>query len=560
MKKIVYLILMVLLLGSCQNQNKIEQVIARADSLMESNQDSARLALVMLDSLKSHESAMGEHDWMYYQLIYAKGMNKGFVDFTTDSVMKQVVAYYDKHGSANDRMLAYYLLGCVYRDLDKKTLALNNYIRATECADTLGKDCNYNLLARIKGQVGVIFHDTKIPTKALAAFKSCFQYAKLSNDTLLVLQTLDMQANVYEDLGDTLKFLRLKDYISQQYLKLGMKKEAAWVVCSTIGTYINLGKLVKAKRYMDLYAPSSGLVDTQGRVLSGKEIYYWVRGNYYVKVKNLKAAEQQYRRLLNSTSQKDEKEAAFRALHKLYTSLGKKDSIAKYASLALEMSDCNYRESPAITLTQQQSLYESEQARHQALILLEKNKYIKLFWAASILFVVLVFLLFFYNYRLHNFKRTMRLLLKIEEHQQQTQTYKKSIKQLQNQVKWYESTNSKMNEETVRDILLHDSTREIVDKKAVIGQTISKDDIAALKKVIRDLLPRFYQVFNLDKLNEKEMEVCVLTKFYFSTTDVQNLMGLSQGYASTLKKRIGKKVFGIEMMPKEVDYQIHKIL
>lgn len=560
MKKLIHFILLILLLVGCQNQNKYEQVIARADSLMESNQDSARTALVMLDSLKSHEAAMSEHDRMYYQLIYAKGMNKGFVDFTTDSVMKQVVAYYDEHGSANDRMSAYYLLGCTYRDLDKKTLALNCYIKATECADTTRKDCDFNLLARIKGQIGVVFHEAKIHSDALAAFKSCYQYAKSSNDTLLALQALNEQANIYENMGDTLKFLNIKEYIYQQYSKRGMKKYAIWTLCSTISTYINIGKLAKAKRYMDVYARSSGLIDEQEHVLPGMEIYYWVRGNYFLKTGKLDMAEKEYRRLLYSTSQNDEKETACRALHKLYKLLGNNDSIAKYASLALEISDKNHHDSPAIALTQQQYLHESEQARLQVLVLLEKNKYMKLFWGASIMFVVLVFVLFFYNYRLHNYKRTIRLLLKIEEHEQETQTYKKDIEQLQSQVKSYECAQIEITEDSVREVLLHDPTRETIEKKTLLGQTVNKDEIVALKKVLRELLPRFYQVFNLDKLNEKELEVCILTKFYFSTMDVQNLMGLSQGYASTLKKRIGKKVFGIEMTPKEVDTQIHKII
>lgn len=416
------------------------------------------------------------------------------------------------------------------------------------------------MLARVKEQVGVIFHDTYLFSNALAAFKSCYQYAKTSSDTLLTLQALNEQANTYEDLGDTLKFLRLKEYIHQQYSKRGMNNAAAWILCSTIGTYINLGKLTIAKRHMDLYALSSGLVDKQGRVLYGMEIYYRVRGDYYLKMGKWDLAEQEYRKLLYSTSQKDEKEAAYRALHKLYMSLGKNDSIAKYASLTLEISDNHYRKSPAIALAQQQSLYESEQAKHQALILLEKNKYMKLFWGASVMFVILVFVLFFYNYRLHNYKRTIRLLLKIEGHQKETQTYKENIEQLQNKVKSYECTQIETTDESIREVLLHDPTRKAIEKKALIGQPVNKDEIGALKKVLRELLPRFYQVFNLDKLNEKELEVCILTKFYFSTMDVQNLMGLSQGYASTLKKRIGKKVFGINMSPKEVDTQIHKFM
>ena len=52
---------------------------------------------------------------MKYELLYAKAMNKAYIDFTSDSIMKKVALYYDKHGSKNEQMEAYYLLGCVYK-------------------------------------------------------------------------------------------------------------------------------------------------------------------------------------------------------------------------------------------------------------------------------------------------------------------------------------------------------------------------------------------------------------------------------------------------------------
>ena len=77
--------------------------MASADSLMDACQDSAQTALAMLDSLKAQKPDMSKAQQMHYDLIYAKAMNKSFVDFTTDSVMKRVVAYYDRHGSVNER-------------------------------------------------------------------------------------------------------------------------------------------------------------------------------------------------------------------------------------------------------------------------------------------------------------------------------------------------------------------------------------------------------------------------------------------------------------------------
>ena len=47
---------------------------------------------------------------MRYHLLHAKAQNKAYVDFTTDSLLLQLTRYYDRHGTPNDRMLAYYLL------------------------------------------------------------------------------------------------------------------------------------------------------------------------------------------------------------------------------------------------------------------------------------------------------------------------------------------------------------------------------------------------------------------------------------------------------------------
>ena len=73
---------------------------------------------------------------MRYQLLYHKAMNKAFIPFTSDSIMQEVADYYEHHGSANNQMLAYYVLGCVYRDMHEAPTALEYYNKATEQADT----------------------------------------------------------------------------------------------------------------------------------------------------------------------------------------------------------------------------------------------------------------------------------------------------------------------------------------------------------------------------------------------------------------------------------------
>lgn len=157
-------------LSSCSNR-KYEQTITRADNLMELSQDSARSALAILDSIRPDLSKMGKSTQMRYQLVYAKGMNKGYVDFTTDSLMKEIVDYYDYHGTCQQQMLADYLLGCVYRDLGDSPASLSCYNDAVEKVDTTSSDCDYKLLTRVYEQQGALFLSQSMPQNALSAYQ-----------------------------------------------------------------------------------------------------------------------------------------------------------------------------------------------------------------------------------------------------------------------------------------------------------------------------------------------------------------------------------------------------
>ena len=64
---------------------------------------------------------------MRYELLLAEAQNKLCHSFTTDSVLREVVRYYDRHGSANDRLRSRYVLGCAYRDLHEAPRALECY-------------------------------------------------------------------------------------------------------------------------------------------------------------------------------------------------------------------------------------------------------------------------------------------------------------------------------------------------------------------------------------------------------------------------------------------------
>ena len=158
------LLISCLLLGSCGDNSRATALLFRADSLMADRPDSA---LQILDGCEAEVAAWPESQQMRHRLLQAKARNKAYVPFTSDSVMIDVVDYYDCHGTANEQMEAHYLLGCVYRDLGEAPKALSAYHDAVECADTTAADCDYALLARLHAQMASLLNDMQLPYEAI---------------------------------------------------------------------------------------------------------------------------------------------------------------------------------------------------------------------------------------------------------------------------------------------------------------------------------------------------------------------------------------------------------
>lgn len=109
------------------------------DTLSDINPDTV---LLMLDGMDF--SAMSRLERMHAELLKGKAQNKAYANFTTDSVMLEVADWYERHGNANQKKMAYYILGCAYRDLGSAPKALESYRNAVERADTADEECDFD--------------------------------------------------------------------------------------------------------------------------------------------------------------------------------------------------------------------------------------------------------------------------------------------------------------------------------------------------------------------------------------------------------------------------------
>lgn len=312
-------------------------MLVQADSIADKNPDSA---LIMLKSIKPLIDNSPAPVRYRYLMIEAKAMNKAYVPFTSDSTMKKVVRYYDKHGSDNERMLAHYLLGCVYRDLDSIPLALQCYEDAAEMADTTDEDCDYATLSYIHGQRAELFSKEWIPQDLLKASELCYKYAMKAKDTLTALNAYDYSSNAYYLLNESKKEIEINENVSILYEKYGYKHHAAIALGALVFTYTELDDFKNAARCMKRYECESGCFDKNGNIKKGKEIYYFFKSIYFLGINRTDSAIIYLKKLQHADKQTlNTKIAIAHGLSLYYKKLGKSDSTAKYALLSYELDD-----------------------------------------------------------------------------------------------------------------------------------------------------------------------------------------------------------------------------
>ena len=106
------------------------------------------MALTMLASCTDKEA-------MRQRLDYVSQCNRADTVFTEAwlPTVDSLVNYFDRHGSANERMMTHYLKRCVHHDIGESPIALECYQQTAEMADTTRKDRELYTLYSIYGQM-----------------------------------------------------------------------------------------------------------------------------------------------------------------------------------------------------------------------------------------------------------------------------------------------------------------------------------------------------------------------------------------------------------------------
>ena len=570
-------------LSSCSNR-KYEQTITRADNLMELSQDSARSALAILDSIRPDLSKMDKSTQMRYQLVYAKGMNKGYVDFTTDSLMKEIVDYYDNHGTCQQQMLAHYLLGCVYRDLGDSPASLSCYNDAVEKVDTTSSDCDYKLLTRVYEQQGALFLSQSMPQNALSAYQKAEKYAWIAKDTLSAVLSYEHLGNIYEYMDNMNKVIEVYENASRRYRQYGYPVQAARALGGAIQALILTKQYAKAKKYMDVFEAESGYFQKDSCYsYINYSHYYYLKGLYCLE-SHSDSAKYWFTKCQEFAKTNNNKSFSAYAWYLYYIKHQQMDSVAKYSEQAFAYNDSANLDMERDLMQKMQAIYDYDRWKNVA-----HNEEIKatranLTLLVSILVSVSVIIIGILTFLVYRKKRKQELQEKEEQENQIRQQIYDTKQELEllrtvndrkiaDVIKEKEQTINKLKEDLkdIRDkysnsslsdvdILLKESSiyKRIKYLELHPKETMRENDWIELEETIEQLIPSFIPLLK-NRLNVMAYRICLLVKLEISTSSIAILLGLSSSAISKYRKVMLEKLCGRSGKPKDFDEYIRQI-
>ena len=427
-----------------------------------------RNILVILFALLTFFACTGEDSrQMHEALMQAKAQNENFEPFTTDSTMLRVVDYYDSHGTANEQMLAHYLLGCVYRDLGDAPRALECYYDAVSKADTTSADCDFQRLSRIYGQMADLFHAQRSPQFEKEAELNAIHMAWRAKDTLAALNFYAHLADVYDLIGKTDSAL----FISQDACKLlkeyGFEKYAYGFLPSQIAIYLAKGNYAKAKKMTEIFERESGFFDAHGNISNGKEIYYYTKGLCNYGINRIDSALFWYKKLLNQANDIGHYENAYKGLIEVYHKLGMPDSVMKYAQLFANANDSACLISSAEEINRANAHYNYNTSRRQADAMKQKAERYKYTITIGSILAILAVLFAIYiiiRYRRNAKKEFLELNTRYFETLDKYNQSEKDLRMLNDDINKFKTEKEKENESLRQALAQYTNSNEIKEE------------------------------------------------------------------------------------------------
>lgn len=612
-KPFIYIIFICTILA-CSEPRERRMALQHAVALMNDAPDSA---LHILDSLKEHEQQFGRHFRMQCSLHRINALNKLDTLFRTTDGTQQLADYFDNHGTPNEKMLAHYLLGRAYYDTGESPMALKCFQDAAAMADTTDADCDYWQLSRVYGQMGTVFWQQNLLQHDLECTDKAIKYAYTAGDTVNALLNMAAKIHIYEEWHKPDSAIYLCERLSMLFRKYGHSDIAASMLGASIDLLLDKGDITKAKQYIDIYDAESGFFDANGNIECGREVYYSVKGKYYMLINRYDSAEYYFRKELRDGKDCNNQDVGAHELAQLFQQTNRPDSAAKYALYSYKMNDSVYARMATKEVDRNYNLY--NYIKHQEIAQQEKEKNVaehnKVRWLVCFLLIMtLAGIYYVRNTRKkrreisHKYHESVTAIAYLQSEITKLTSQKSDLDKLLANERSKYLASAQISEDNAlalrqarsgMDLLNHNIEelhRMITEKESIItklktdlqvkykrekqeidlanenlkrhrfyptlhklsskGQAPNDSQWQELKTMASEIYPGFYEFISSKSLNEKEFYTCMLLRMFVKPKVIAYMLGVTPAYISKIRSEMLLFLFNATGTSKEFDKRI----
>lgn len=559
------------ILSACGPDKHAESIITEAEQLLNSKPDSA---LVVLDSIRGNKTDWPRSQQMRYELVYAQAQNKAYVNFTTDSIVLSLVDYYNRHGNANEQMMANYMAGCAYRDLEDALSALKYLNRAVDAVDESDEDCDLHTLMRVYSQMGGLYQRVAAFENERIADMHAERLAWQIGDTISALRLMWLQACCLFDSRNQSQAIMILDSIAQFTEKNGIQEDPDLIYPIKTDYYLERKDIKCAEILLREYEYKTGILTESLDTLNYDMAHFYLKGKYYNIAQKPDSAIRMFNKLLHLlgqrplyTSQRHGlKEVSYQGLTKAYSLKHQPDSVIKYANLYCQWNDSSTRAKSSEHLLRYQSLYNYTKIQEQALKAEQKASRLRVIIILLVVFATTIVIVAWSIYQkrlkkerqkqIETNKGYQSLLHEIEKSAEELQLVKTDserflkekeleIQSLQTALSMYQGNVQNVEQwNNERTILQCDLVHHLHSLSAQ-GKVATQDELDGLVTIAQNVFQKFHQTITdpTKRLSNREIITCILIRFKFIPSEIAVLTNNSYQQITNLKSTINKKLF-----------------
>ena len=569
----LFLPILAFILFSCTDQHA-ESIITKAEQLLNTKPDSA---LAVLDDIRESKEDWPRSQQMRYELVYAQAQNKAYVNFTTDSIVLSLVDYYGRHGNANEQMMANYMAGCAYRDLEDALSALKYLNLAVDAVDESDEDCDLSTLMRVYSQMGGLYQRVAAFESERIADSHAERLAWQICDTLSALRLMRLRASTLYDAHQPLQSLMILDSIIQFCNKHGLPEQTKIIYPMRIKYHIETNNALSADSLLREYEQKMNIQPLTPDEKIIDITHFYRKGLYYNLIEQPDSAIMMFQKLIRlinirslyTVGKYDLREGAFKGLSEAYSYKHQADSVIKYANLYCQWNDSSIRARASEHLLRFQSLYNYTKIQEQALNAEQK---------ASRLRVIIILLVFFattivivawsiyqkrlkkerqkqiatnkeYQLLLHELEKSAEELLLVKTDSERFQREKESeIQKLQTALAMYQDNEQSVEQWSDERAIFACDIAKRLHSLSSHAQKATPNELNCLLVTAQNAFPKFYaNITDASKgLSHTEIIISILIRFRFIPSEISLLLGLSSQRITNLKSSVNQKLFGTQ--------------